>query len=752
MQSYKIIEDYYRAEPDPEVIILTASGGTGHLVAAEQEKKKYGKKAVVINIIEKDWLNLQGLVKQYGFGFLCQFPFFKNLFLRNFGKEGVAAWDLAQKTGDLATLENLIKQQPLAKTIFGPNISDEMSKLLIKYPKTKLVITTQPLGIAEIHAAITDHNLNKLSSEEKTKLKIVMTDLPTEHAVHFFNSIKEINMNYLAATPVELDIPYIALPLRIPSLTDYHEALMKLCPEIYFPNSCHPKDNITIQFTHGPIDDEFKGLIALRKEKGNEQVKKQFKETPVTLKFSQKAYDLIYRIESIQNQFLLNTQVENNLLFKQFQLLPNARISTLMLGSQASLQTIDVVHFEYQLHQLLTPDQPHFLFVFCGDDVSEKSLFLAVNQLAEKYNKNDQFIIVPLPHQNRKTIKHLYCVADTSIIRAGGMSVMELIAASSGNVVIFAELDKNLTNELLMKYPERTLVVWEKGNAKHIIIQFGSHRVIVVNVLNYLSDRKKQIVNTLNLSSHKETPSFKDPLVQSAYQYAVGLILQGRALLPLDHYGVESLYPYSWAVRFAYFIKDHVSNKQSNDLNLLYQLAEAYANAFYEPSLGIVSHEEAVIYAHAYQEFLQNTKDAASVRRQAMNRVVEKRNKNIENDFKCDDVLQIKTYPLSYKSLWDKAASLQEKIIVLFSDYNEYAFLHPRRKEQKKAEELINEIKLNNYSDKELLNLLCEHRDKNLKITDPQGSFMRRLNFAIKMVDETINTIKEKEQYSTALY
>src|SRR5437868_2135550 len=90
-----------------EVIILTASGGSGHLSAAEQEKKKHaGKKCLVINVIEMGWLNFEW-VKKYGLDILYRLPYIESFLLYNYGKEGVAAWDLAQKTGDLATLNKL---------------------------------------------------------------------------------------------------------------------------------------------------------------------------------------------------------------------------------------------------------------------------------------------------------------------------------------------------------------------------------------------------------------------------------------------------------------------------------------------------------------------------------------------------------------------------------------------------------------------------------------------------------------------
>lgn len=511
MHFFNNIKDYHSSiNPDIEYLILTSSGGAGHLSAAANEQHKYPtNKSLIINVIEEGWLNFDWIQKRDYFHVLQYSSHLQSLLTRQFGKDKIEEWNNAQKNGDLDALNKMIKSQHLSNIVFGKNFADKMNELLARYPNIKKVISTQPIGLAEIHKTIARFNHSKRANDTAIEFTIVMTDLPTKYAKNFLDPIREIDQKKFYLCKLNLVVPYPATN-NASNLEEYHEVFSNLCP-VYIKKSTIPKYNVDVNFTIGPIDNVFIETNKLIKENGAAFVKEQYKNRPISIKFTTSAFSHLDQLPHLRELLIDDANAINNDSVNKLLNIPaNAQVKSLMLGSQASLQgTLDVIDFEFTLDRN-NQVTPTYLFVFCGNDTSNQSLFAKVCEKAKKYYNNGNFIVIPLTNQNKSMINHVYTIADLAITRPGGMSIMELEAAATGNVVIFAEINKKFTMKQLLQDPSLTFIIWEKGNAEHLKAKLGDQRVCTLNAYSYINERKQQLLgNTASVSNYANVLLFK---------------------------------------------------------------------------------------------------------------------------------------------------------------------------------------------------------------------------------------------------
>jgi len=807
--------------PEQTIIILTSDGGRGHIDAAFREKIKYkqneNREAAILSVTKEGWYTFE-YTAQYGLHFI---PISKQWLTYNYASEGVKAWDQAQTIGDLATQNKLIGQQPLANTLFGPNFNYKMRSLLHHHPQITLVVTTQPMGIASLHEAIAEFNNTKLQTDTPTKLKIVMTDLPTKHAVHFLSSFAQISEKNLRLANLIVDLPFPSVRESNPSLARYHQSFANLCPNFYCKDTHIPQEHITINFTLGPIDPIFEHIHQLYKECGTLTIIEKYKKTPIPLQFTPTAYLKLQNTLPDLTTYL--TYVNTNELIQTTFKLPhpyyNSIIMTLMLGSKASLATLEIIDCEYALHKEIKPksNQTTYLFVFSGDDKKdEKCLFNEVCDKAKKYydDSEGQFVIIPLTNQTKMSISHLYCISDDSITRPGGMSILEQIPVSSKskNFVVFAEISKDTLEDKARKDPKSTLIAWEKGNAEYLEILFGSQRVCILNKLIYMEGRREQLQNQAIIQKpymidpdigkfidddtrkdceriHEKNraegdrysannliagyaiynfyhvkqvkqdvlPSNKLIFIYSnAYDHACRLVENQQTFItqPPNVLAQSMRHPCTWAVYFANFIHKEISESIYFDeksyeqiMKELSPMAKAFANAFYDASITIISDTEAIFYAGNF---------VAQGHEYAINAVLRKRNELdalIEGTKEIDGFIDVSPenihqFPDDYHRLWALGHTIQEKINSLFNNYLNpphifYFFNpHPYRGEQRRAEDIIRKMQENaNSSLPDILKYLTEYKNTCLKETQPNGSFMTRLNYVIKKVEAENNSL-----------
>lgn len=749
-------------------IVLTASGGMGHLVAAEQELKNYpDKKSLLVDIIDKGWLNFEWVIKQFHFDILPKIPYVTSLFFYNFGKEGVSAWNEAQKTGDLEKLNQLIRKQNLARLAFGKNFYEKMQDLLRNHPQTELVITTQPLGFADIHRAIADFNKTKSIYEKKIELKMVMTDLPSKYAVHFFSSLSLIQDKDLIDARVNLLVPYPGLPIKAPCLFDYHKVLSELCPFLFFEKTATLKHCINIEFNAGPIDKAFLKINREREEKGCEWVRETYRSEPITLEYTERAHQLLLKQFNLKEQFIKGIEHAAN-TFKRKLLVPkDAEVIVVMLGSQVSKRsTLDVIDTEYKIHKnTALTNKRTYLFVYCGNDTETDSLFVKVCRKANLLYDGGRFIVIPLTNQTHKeTIARLFAIANTNTIRGGGMSIMEVETVSTAYVVVFAEMSQKQAAMAAID-PEASLIIWEKGNAYDCQHKLGKDRVAILNQKIYFSGRLNQM-NKKYVSLL--TASDEGPLLSASYYMEGCDIFKEQEKLYLEHSDKISAYgqayakgceliqnnhtyvdetisqkplehPNGWAMRFAEIIFNFVLENDEFEISLeQYNFAKTYVNAFYEPKLKILSNEEASLYAQAYLSIDAPDAQARAYAIEFVKRKKDKKDMVLDKFFHLN--LNNNNYLLNYNYLWNQGRTLPERITILFQDYIKpqysiYLFnTHPYRSKKDEAQEVIDGmVNLRYQSDEDILIYLIKYKEKYSKEISSWGSFMRRLNFAIQM-------------------
>lgn len=718
---------------DVDIIILTASGGAGHLSAAKAKELAYqgSKKTLTINVIEAGWLNFEWITKQSVIGVIGKLPFVDNIFLYNFGEKGVSAWNAAQKSGDLSTLEKLINQQPLAEEIFKSNFYSKMTTLLAQHPKVERVITTQPLCIPDLHHAIAD--FNRIHHRD-IAYTVILTDLPTEKAVHFIHPLRLIADSDLQAAKLSIEVPYPATKKYCPCLEDYHQAMAALCAKsLYLENTSIPKKNVNIEFTHGPIDPCFLAINQQIRTLGVDAVRTKYRLKSIPLQFTPAAYNAMYDTAKKPldacSYFIATGSTTEALRKTKFVLPFGTEVMTLMLGSQASLQgTLDIIDWEYLLHKKYRAPLSMCLFVFCGDDTQPNSLFQRVCEKAREYRCEGTFIVVPLTNQNKDTISHLYTVADLSVSRLGGMSVMELEAVANGKVIAFAETSDALSKEKLSEDPTLTLIIWEKGNGEHLSLTLGEDRVSILNKYLYQSGRIKHFfhppqsvpsrpvirdpalaksyrnneeivaqcrallakrsklgeesieqqemrVNAILIGSALFTHIFKqivhpDSLQHFAFFYAMGCeLVQKGYTLATDYKHCDTIqHPHAWALRYAKCIHDLVKKLKNDQISTAHEaFVAAYVDAFYEPNLHIIASDEAFIYAEAY--IAAPSKEEES--RTHACQIVQNRRQKIDEISAIVDVNVMSDLidSCKYQSFWDKGKNTIEKITLVFKDY-----------------------------------------------------------------------------------
>ena len=152
-----------------KLLLITSSGGGGHLQAANAKALKALSEDPNTVILKKDLL-----IDWVG---------------KRFGKSFIYLWNVSQKKGNLRMLTFLSKNIPLADILFWVHIFTRTLTTIIREDVDQ-VIDTQPIGTSAILKAI--QVARRFTSKPLTLEKIV-TELPTEKVLHFFKPIKGLS-------------------------------------------------------------------------------------------------------------------------------------------------------------------------------------------------------------------------------------------------------------------------------------------------------------------------------------------------------------------------------------------------------------------------------------------------------------------------------------------------------------------------------------------------------------------------------
>ena len=434
-----------------KVYIITSEGGAGHKAAAEDSVKQLtaGNPAkYTIDELETVFV-MPPLQKDYN-------PTFTNMIAQFFqyskkdeiqqkqqkswlqllgfdvGLMGVENWNKAQSAGDIKTTKRLVNQQWISELLFGRIFRSNVSKYLKAHPETVLVIDTQAQNTHQILRAVSDYNQKTGKNVQFLKR---MTDLPNK-ADHFFLSLKKIRSQ---------DVQYLTLEMpHAPgqpkeNLQDNLDYYRTKCPNLFDKNTGDPK--CTFTFTDGPIKQPFKAILEAKKNPA-ELENLVPKNTNMTVPMKVKHNDAV--------------------LTQNFTIDAHATVKSIMLGSQAAVAGT-LAYVSAEVGAYTAQSKPEYLFVFCGNNAN---LFEQVQAKADAAKKNSpDLTIVPLINQDAEMIAQVYGRADTVILRAGGISCMEIEAAARPGATIFFHSEGTSDDEAVLA---ENLIPWEAGNIEHV--------------------------------------------------------------------------------------------------------------------------------------------------------------------------------------------------------------------------------------------------------------------------------------------
>ena len=350
------------------------------------------------------------------------------------GYESAAVWNILQRQDQTTELKKLITLQRMNDqnnySFVYPEMFNVLTHAAINHKPYTEIICTQAMGLPALCDAVIQYND---CHQDKPQLIIhqYMTDLPTQGAVHFFNALSRLT----AKQQQQIKLYGVGMTQKV---MDY------FFPNGYFFNGVH---NIP--------------------SKNNPMVRAGFKDPQ---------YDN-------SNKFNLHVTLamheEEPLIIK-----PNERISSIILGSQASLDTVEYI-------ETLIKIGMDKVFVFSGkiDAISKKIDAIIVNH--PTYREK----IIRLGYQDGHHLAQLMTRSNIIITRGGGLSVMEQMAMLHNTQQIILIHHRNAdTRELTSG------ISWEDDNVNVLISDLKLNQVHAVKTSPARAMR--QMNETTLLSPH----------------------------------------------------------------------------------------------------------------------------------------------------------------------------------------------------------------------------------------------------------
>lgn len=428
------------ATQNPWALLITSSGGNGHLQVAKVLEKKLSEGPSPITVKVKD-LMLD--------------------FLGKMGERARNYWNSAQKSGKISRLERMVRVQRFVDWFFYWKIKRAVLRNLVDFENTfgrppEYIINDQVMGCKAILDALSDYNYKlkkKFKNASPVTCQLHMTDLP-EKADHFYGPLSRLsrkNKNLLT----------IFSPKLQGSAEDASYSFFKrktgLRREqiIFLENSQLPVDAIYKDPKLKSISElTFNGLS----EGGREEY---FKKLP-----------------NVTSYFNWESQT--------FKVKPDDKVYSMMLGSQPSEYAVDssIDKIISLAHQATDPGKQYHFFVFCGKDEGPGSLFRKMCDKLLALEVPGNLRVVPLPFQDPQNIAKVMARSDVRIIRSGGVSCFEnkvlmdtLNESNKSKTFIWSE---NPASALSLRYQQlhnnkdsqkqlmKFIPLWEGGNAENL--------------------------------------------------------------------------------------------------------------------------------------------------------------------------------------------------------------------------------------------------------------------------------------------
>ncbi len=408
------------------ILILTLTAGGGHIQAAKAKYMEAASTSPNATILERDIL-FDWIWKYFGL-------FAKHL------------WGDAQAKGNVFLLVCLSFALRFADYLFFFPFFFSALRTCTKHDIDK-IIDTQPLGTSAIIKAI---RYIKWRTGKEIIYEKVITDLPTEDAKHFFGGIKSLSPK---------DRPFLKVLTTTPLLKE-HET-----EEQFWQSNCKlPLSSIL--YEHLPLRPAF----------FQHMDKHGFRDLILDLAISSPE-DLHLTHKTLSYGSTETKRSKNNLTIK---INAEDKVAIMMLGANPNPAAI--LSYTKQFINILQEknhsSRKDLLFIFCSSQVKIKpglrSQILDLVQKTKNYPQN--LTIIPISHQNDHIVAPLLHRSNLTITRSGGLTSMELLTVSQGQILIHQE-------PTLIKIPKFIphhhtfldgMPPWESGNADFLRTKKGA--------------------------------------------------------------------------------------------------------------------------------------------------------------------------------------------------------------------------------------------------------------------------------------
>ncbi len=478
-------------------LILSSSGGGGHLSMAEGEKAaliKAGVSAEEIAIIDIMGVDSK-IACNEGKAWI---PNYGSIFS---GKSNVDKWNLAQKRGGMAgveELEGLIDLQHVAEAIQAGSIRKHLKQFLKDNPNVIEIIDTQALSTPVICRTVTEENaLRKKAAREVSPditVRKLICEFLTDKAVHYLGPIAAVKKEDAECLTVQI----VEEPLTAGNETSEEFYRRKKVDHVKFSVKQPP---IRTQFLNPDYSDKKEVYLETTQD--------------ASIKGALKERDYVRDI-------LGADAVLDGKYFK-IQKTEHDRFYTITLGSQSSSTILGYVDafIEQVLDSDIKPPQRAMFFVTAGknDGTLDTTYALARGHLEKRMLElhiagikwPESAKIVPLSFQDEKSMASLFHNSDALITRTGGISSIEADRTQHFNPTRKVYLHSEAFPSIAGVFPKehfdacyKTLlpgtVRWEGGNAQYLMKSIDAC-LTSPDALQF------------NIKNDKTIPSFKDSLV-----------------------------------------------------------------------------------------------------------------------------------------------------------------------------------------------------------------------------------------------
>ncbi len=385
--------------------MITSSGGGGHLQAANAKsielKRNYPLATIYSRDILRDW------------------------FINVIGAFAAQLWNTAQASGNVNAQRRVYKWNSLAEKILWLPIFLSALFTFIHYDIHK-VVDTQTIGTSAVIYAM---RIYQKICGRRLILEKLLSDLPTEKTIHFFNPIKKLSKKNKQFIKVICAKPLLS---NNQSERDFWQKQCRL-------------DLKNIEYQTFPI------------RPGFHKYKYQ--------KFHQKKINLHLSTRSLLENFLIAETMKKGSIHAIFEknaihlsIQQEEYVVTLMLGSQPNSVAI-LKYIQSFVTFARQSKHKYLLFIFCNHQHILLTKMHKLIQSIKHYPTN--LSIIPMGAQEDSIIAPLYSRSNATITRSGGLTSMELLIAGKGRVWIHSED--------IEKTPWIGMPIWELGNAEYLM-------------------------------------------------------------------------------------------------------------------------------------------------------------------------------------------------------------------------------------------------------------------------------------------